>query len=209
MIFRFNKPTTPSSALMSANSNSSDSLLVKLAASGCQDAIREIVSRYQGKLMSFLNKRGSSTSDTEDILQETFISAFDSLQTFDPARSFSAWIFGIARNKANLHHRKVVRIANIQDRIEQPEIDSSTPSGQLDEREQSHTFWQEARRLLNDDQFTSLWLRYQENLSVAEIAEALDKSVSNVKIFLFRARKALAKSQLLAEQRTKPHQLTT
>ena len=67
-----------------------------------------------------------------------------------------------------------------------------TPSQHLDQREQSALFWDRARTLLAAEPFECLWLRYQEELSVAEIAEALGKKVSAVKVALFRARKTLA-----------------
>ncbi|MEO1857593.1 MAG: sigma-70 region 4 domain-containing protein [Rubritalea sp.] len=63
-----------------------------------------------------------------------------------------------------------------------------------------NSFWDESKRLLSQDQVSALWLKYQENLGISEIAHTLDKSEANVKIFLFRARKALAKSNLLVDQ---------
>jgi DNA-directed RNA polymerase specialized sigma24 family protein len=62
----------------------------------------------------------------------------------------------------------------------------------LDRREQSALFWDRSRQLLSAEQFECLWLRYQEELSVADIAESLGKKVPAIKVALFRARQTLA-----------------
>jgi RNA polymerase sigma-70 factor (ECF subfamily) len=166
--------------------------LARRAAGGCEDAAREIVGRFGARILGFLNKRNAGGSNNEDILQETFITAFDRLPSFDPSRSFSAWIFGIARNKASEHFRKSDRIEKLHARAIEDHTAPVTPSQDLDRREQSALFWERARTLLAVEPFECLWLRYQEELSVAEIAETLGKKVSAVKVALFRARKTLA-----------------
>ena len=166
--------------------------LARRAAEGCEAAAREIVGRYGRRILGFLNKRNAHYSGNEDILQETFITAFDRLHTFDPSRSFSAWMFGIARNKASEHLRRSDRIDKLHARAVDDPNAPYTPSQHLDQREQSALFWDRARTLLAAESFECLWLRYQEELSVAEIAEALGKKVSAVKVALFRARKTLA-----------------
>ena len=75
---------------MNSISTCSDHELVARASGGCREAVREIVNRYQGKLLSFLIKLGGSGSDSEDILQETFITTFDRLDSYDRSRPFSA-----------------------------------------------------------------------------------------------------------------------
>lgn len=176
---------------MNSISTCSDHELVARASGGCRDAVREIVNRYQGKLLSFLIKLGGSGSDSEDILQETFITTFDRLDSYDRSRPFSAWIFGIARHKAGENFRKSLRISKLKERGAIEDVLHETPSDHLDQKEQSNLFWNRARRLLNDDQFSSLWLHYQEDIGIAEIAITLGKTEGNVKILLFRARKIL------------------
>ena len=166
--------------------------LARRAAGGCEDAAREIVGRYGARILGFLNKRNAGGSSNEDILQETFITAFDRLPSFDPSRSFSAWIFGIAKNKASEHFRKSDRIEKLHARAIEERTAPVPPSQDLDRREQAALFWERARTLLAAEPFECLWLRYQEELSVAEIAAALGKKVSAVKVALFRARKTLA-----------------
>ena len=51
--------------------------------------------------------------------------------------------------------------------------------------------WLSARRLLNDEVFTALWLRYAEDMSVSDIAAVLERSISWTKVNLLRARQQL------------------
>jgi len=148
--------------------------------------------------MAFLLKRCSNYSDAQDILQDTFITAYQNLTKFDVSKPFSAWIFGIARNQANTHFRKAKPAPNSTQL--QTLSDNTTPLTNLDSDDLANIFWKEAKRLLSDDEFDTLWLRYQENLPIKDIAHTLGKSLSNIKILLFRARKSLATSSLLADQ---------
>lgn len=179
--------------------NDAENTLIERAAQGCEIATREMIGCYSGRLLGFLNKRGNP-DQSEDILQETLIAALDGLKDFDRSRSFSAWIFGIARNKANEFHRKIARITDLHSKISDPGIDTTVPSHAMEQAEQSELFWSEARKCLSEDQFTCMWLRYQEDLGITEISEALDKSTANIKIILFRARKTLLNSNAIVEQ---------
>ena len=59
----------------------------------------EIVSRYQNRLFHYVRRISYfSNEDIEDIIQETFIKAYKSLNIFDDDLKFSSWIYQIARN---------------------------------------------------------------------------------------------------------------
>lgn len=183
--------------------HASDEQLVSRVLLGCDGSYRQLIHRYEKQLMAYLLKRLRERSDAQDVFQETFIAVYQKLSTFDTSKSFSAWLYGIARNKANGHFRNLKPLPSPSD--ENPGIQTSTPLTDYDLDEQSRVFWDEARRLLTEDQFTALWLRYQHDMPVKELSEAMKQTLSNVKILLFRARKALSQSSLLAEQ----HQLAS
>ena len=56
---------------------------------------------------------------------------------------------------------------------------------------ESENLWISARRLLKDEVFVAMWLRYAEDMSVNDISKALDRSVSWTKVNLMRGRRAL------------------
>jgi len=57
--------------------------------------------------------------------------------------------------------------------------------------DETENLWVNARRLLSDEVFTAMWLRYAEDMSISDIARALDRSGSWTKVNLMRARRAL------------------
>jgi RNA polymerase sigma-70 factor (ECF subfamily) len=71
--------------------------------------------------------------------------------------------------------------------------DDANPGELLADQEDRELLWQLARRQLTDTQFQALWLRYVEDMEVAQIADALGKSRVHVKVLLFRARQILAR----------------
>ncbi|HOW60662.1 MAG TPA: sigma-70 family RNA polymerase sigma factor [Candidatus Moranbacteria bacterium] len=63
------------------------------------DAFSEIVLRYQDRLFRYIKRISYfADEDIEDIIQETFIKAYKSLNIFDNDLKFSSWIYQIARN---------------------------------------------------------------------------------------------------------------
>lgn len=160
---------------------------------GNTSAFAHIIANYQSKIRAFINKRCSNAADSDDITQEIFIAVHKNLHQYKSEFPFSAWIFGIARNKANEHFRKVKRLDVPSEHIDEAgHID--TPQSRIFITEQSNQFWNEAKRILSEEQFTAIWLKYQQDLQVSDISEHMQVSISNTKIHLFRARKKLAQS---------------
>ncbi len=163
---------------------------------GNTSAFSHIINSYQNKIRAFINKRCSNSADTDDITQEIFIAVHKNLHQYKTEFPFSAWIFGIARNKANEHFRKVKRLPTpIAEADDAGHTD--TPQSRIFITEQSHEFWNEAKRILSEEQFTAIWLKYQQELQITDICEHMQITKSNAKIHLFRARKKLAQSTLI------------
>ena len=179
---------------MSANNN--ESLLIRSILNGDTSAFARIIDNYHSKIRAFIYKRCSNTADCDDIVQEVFIAIHKNLHQYKSEFSFSAWIFGIARNKTNEHFRKISRYPTAVKETKDI-VHEETPDHQIFITEQTNYFWNEAKRLLNEEQFTAIWLKYQQELQITEIAEHMGISLSNVKIQLFRARKSLSKSNII------------
>lgn len=170
--------------------------LIRNILNGNTSAFAHIIDTYQHKIHAFINKRCSNSTDCDDILQEVFIAIHKNLHQYKPEFPFNAWIFGIARNKTNEHFRKVVKIPTPT--AETHDVaHTDTPQKRIFITEQANTFWNEAKRILTEEQFTAIWLKYQQGLKVSEICEHMNISTSNAKIHLFRARKQLSQSALI------------
>lgn len=165
----------------------SDEELARQTQAGSFVAFEELVLRYEARILRFVVKCCQHEADAQDITQIAFVTAFRSIQQFDPGRSFSAWLFTIARRKF-LDHRRQQRPTT--DQI--PETpDLRDPYAAMAQAEQGSDTWGWARRHLTEDQFQALWLHYQEEMSVREVAAALGRNFISVKVMIFRARQQL------------------
>lgn len=68
--------------------------------------IDQIIDRYQQKLLRYVTGIIKDPDKAEDIVQETFISVYKNINSFDLRRKFSSWIYRIAHNKAISEIRK-------------------------------------------------------------------------------------------------------
>ena len=154
-------------------------------------AFAELVGRYEGRLLNFLLRRVPCAADAEDIVQEAFLRAWQSIDRYDPTWEFSTWLYTIARRLAANEVAAAKRRARLQPTT--PAAARSTdPSQIVADRESQSNLWTIAQRILNPDQQTALWLRYAEHLSVQDIASVLGRTRVSVRVLMFRARKALA-----------------
>lgn len=164
-----------------------DEQLVEAVLGGSLSAFDTLVERYRVRLLRFLLGRCASRADAEDALQDTFVAAYRYLSSYNPRWRFSTWLYRIAiRNAARQPRRQddyeVERVAGGADPLAEC-IDAS-------ERE---NLWLTAKRVLSGDAYTALWLRYAEELSVNEVARALERSQSWTKVTLLRARRRLGR----------------
>ncbi len=192
--------TVPLEVLLRVNSeieSRSDGELARDAQAGSLSAFEELVRRYERRIYAFAARSCGSRDDASEITQDTFVKAFQALRQFDTGRSFSTWLFTIARRKCIDRHRGTQPA-----HVELPElVEADDPAQQCIRGETQDRIWDLAARLLPVDQFQALWLRYVEDLNVAESARVLQKTVTHTKVLLFRARKTLA-SRLCFRQAT-------
>ena len=159
--------------------------LIDAAKAGSADAFGDLARRYRGRLLRFLLTRCASLADAEDALQDTLINAYRYIDSYDPRWRFSTWLYRIAiRNAARLRGPELVEIGDLRD-------EENDPLAQCIADSEKENLWVVARRLLNDDVFAAMWLRYAEDMSVNDISKTLDRSVSWTKVNLMRGRRAL------------------
>lgn len=163
----------------------SEAELIEAARNGSSQAFAELVHAYREGLLRFLLTRSSSFADAEDALQDTLINAYRYLHSYDPRWRFSTWLYRIAiNNAARMKRPDSVHIDDLGDE----EGDPLTQCIRDSERE---NLWLAARRSLNDEVYSAMWLRYVEDMSIKDIAAVLDRSVSWTKVNLLRGRKTL------------------
>ncbi|MCC6394176.1 MAG: sigma-70 family RNA polymerase sigma factor, partial [Bryobacterales bacterium] len=83
-----------------------DTALVNLARGGDADAFGQLVSRYERKIYRLARHITDSESDGEDVLQETFLKAYEHLDGFQGNSKFYTWLVRIAVNESLMKLRK-------------------------------------------------------------------------------------------------------
>jgi RNA polymerase sigma-70 factor (ECF subfamily) len=167
----------------------SDEDLARQTQAGDLAAFEELVRRYENRIYSFVFQSCGHDADAREITQDTFVQAFKAIAQFDPSRPFASWLFTIARRKGIDCFRGKIPGG---DQATPERVDHDDPAELLARREEAQALWYRARAALPDGQFQSLWLRYAEDMDIANIARVLGKTQTHVKVLLFRARNTLA-----------------
>jgi len=163
----------------------SEAALIESARKGSTKAFTDLVGTYREGLLRFLLTRSTSYADAEDALQDTLINAYRYLHSYDSRWRFSTWLYRIAiNNAARLRSVDTVELGDLSD-------EESDPLQHCIAAAERENLWLVARRLLNDEVYTAMWLRYAEDMSVKDISAVLERSVSWTKVNLLRGRKTL------------------
>ena len=83
-----------------------DRLLIQRIRDGDSDAWNDLISRYEGRLLAFVESRIGRRAVSEDIVQEAFIGFLNSLPNFDGRRPLESYLFSICAYKLTDHMRR-------------------------------------------------------------------------------------------------------
>lgn len=157
---------------------------------GDSTALLEIIREYKNGLTMYLNSYVHDLNLADELCCETFVRLADKKPKFRETSSFKTFLYGIGRNVALQYIRRNKKhIAEpLEDAAEIPDKADLEKEFLLKERNrQLYT----AIGNLKSEYAQALWLMYFEELSIKEIAIVMKKSLSAVKVMLYRARQAL------------------
>lgn len=173
--------------------------IIELIKSGEKELYELIMRKYNQRLYRIARAMVKNDSDVEDILQETYLKAYEKLSQFQNKSQFSTWLIRILINHANAslnkrkHFSNSVSIEEVsEDQFQDPSSNSVEPNISNDELKK---ILEEAIDNLPENMRCVYVMREVEGLSVAETAECLALSEENVKTRLHRA-KAILKDEL-------------
>ena len=170
-----------------------DQLLVDRARLGDRHAFDLLVLKYQSRLLSLVSRLVSNQNDALDVLQDTFVKAYRSLNTFRGESAFYTWLYRIAVNTAKNHlaaRAKESKDISLDVEVtgELPVLeDLSAPEDQAGAEELQRAILHSIEQL-PDDLKHALTLRELEGMSYDEIALAMDCPIGTVRSRIFRAR---------------------
>jgi RNA polymerase sigma-70 factor (ECF subfamily) len=174
-----------------------ESQLVAQSREGDATAFNELVRRYEGKIFRLAQHVTQNREDAEDVLQETFLKAYEHLDQFKGDSKFYTWIVRIAVNQAlmKLRRRKTDKTVSLDETIDTGEDTVTREVAAWDEDPEQRFSRDELGGILDNavDSLEPLYrsvfvLRDIEELSTEETAEALGLSIPAVKSRLLRAR---------------------
>jgi len=183
----------------------SDSELVARSLSGDRDAFSRIVARYQTLICSLAYSRLGNLGQSEDVAQETFITAWKHLQQLREPAKLRSWLCGIVRNRVHknlsreghepAHHAQPLETA--QDAV----ASEALPSEQAVRSEEEAILWRSLERV-PESYREPLILFYREHRSIEAVASELELTKDAVKQRLSRGRKLLHEEVLAFVERT-------
>jgi RNA polymerase sigma-70 factor (ECF subfamily) len=83
-----------------------EKLLIRQVRAGDAQAWRQLIERFEGRLLAFVDSRLHDRAASEDVVQETFVGFLTSLPHYDEKRDLEAYLFSIAAHKLTDHLRK-------------------------------------------------------------------------------------------------------
>ncbi len=178
-----------------------DQSLVEQVQQGNTKAFNLLVSRYQNKIAGLLT-RFVPRNDIPDVVQESFIKAYRSINSFRGESAFYTWLYRIAVNTAKNYltsqGRRPPSEDILADEAESYEMggnlrDLNTPENEMLSDELKKVVFQTIDNL-PEELKTAITLRELEGLSYEEIAEIMNCPVGTVRSRIFRAREVIEES---------------
>lgn len=174
----------------------SDEALISRITDGYTELYELIIKRYNQQLFRVIRGYLSDEHDVKDVMQSTYLKAFENLEQFRGEARFSTWLIRIGINEAlkklndqnNITGRISVTYADNSNQING--IEAPTPETKA-MRKDMNNHLEKAIDTLPQKYRCVLIMREIEQMSTRETAEALDISRVNVKVRLHRAKKML------------------
>lgn len=160
---------------------------------GDTNAYAILVNRYQDFIYTIVLRMVKVREEAEEVAQDTFIKAFESLEHFRGDSKFSSWLYSIAYRKAldRIRKNKRQKTSELLEEITEGDIGILDNGLERLEQKERKELIQKSIMQLAETDAAIVTLYYFEEQSVKEISEITKLSEDNIKIKLYRSRKKL------------------
>jgi len=171
----------------------SDQIYIDKVLAGDTNAFAYLINKYKNMSYTIAIKIVKSHEDAEEVAQDSFLKAYEKLNTFKGNAKFSTWLYTIVyRNAITKIRKKKVTTTDIDDYV----IDNHSegddfPQLEALKNEEQQKYVREAIEKLSEKDALLITLFYMNDNSIEEIEQITGLSQSNIKVKLFRARKKL------------------
>ena len=172
--------------------NLSDQEIIDSVRKGNDSDYSIIVNRYKGKAFSMLKRMLKNEFDSEEVLQDCFMKAYNSLSSFKGEAKFSTWFYRIVYNSAltklSSQKRKIeTEMTSVEDNFN---LESHYNADEI-EKKDLQEFVQDIITKLPERHSAIITMFYLNEMSIEEISEVMQITVSNVKVMLHRSRNSM------------------
>lgn len=181
-----------------------DLVLVEKTLNGDKIAYGELVERYQKQIYSLTYRLTNNADDAQDLAQEVFIKVYQVLGKYDRERPFFPWLYRVATNVCYTElRRKPITEVSLDKIIEVGSLEPISPEQPEEEYVQNETqkLVQQALADLPENYRIPMVLRYLEELSYQQIADAMELPLTTIETRLYRGRILLQKKLNLVFER--------
>jgi len=170
-----------------------DHYYIRKTLKGDTNAFSELITRYRDLVFTVIFRVVKSREEAEEVAQDTFLKAFESLSSYRGESKFSTWLYSIAYRKALDQVRKNNRIKSVElvEDITEKQLQKIENALDLIEQQQRRETINKCIAALADQDAAIVTFYYFEELSVREIATITGLTEDNIKVKLHRSRKKL------------------
>jgi RNA polymerase sigma-70 factor (ECF subfamily) len=172
--------------------NLSDQEIIDSVRKGNDSDYSIIVNRYKNKAFSMLKRMLKNEFDAEEILQDCFLKAYNSLNNFKGESKFSTWFYRIVYNSAltklSSQKRKIeAEMTSVEDHYN---LESEYRSDEIEKKDVNQLI-RDTISKLPERHSAIITMFYLNEMSIEEISEVMQITVSNVKVMLHRSRNSM------------------
>lgn len=165
--------------------------LIVLCREGNQLAQLEVYNRYQKAMYNTAYRIVKKSAEAEDVMQESFITAFTKLDSFKGEASFGSWLKRIVINKSIGEYHKSKRFVSVSDKEIEDEIEDDFSISSEDITNTKMKLVLKCMDDLHDNYRQILNLHFIEGFDYEEICEILNISYANCRTLISRAKESL------------------
>lgn len=161
---------------------------------GKRGAASRFYHKLAPKVRRYLQSRLSAETEVEELLQDVFVAAFDSLPLYRGEAKIESWLLSIARHEvADYYRKRYVRkvVEKTAILLEEAALEIRTPEFEWKKKRLEERFARAYQQLSGQYQ-SILSLRFELGMSVKEIAREMKMSFKATESLLYRARMAFA-----------------
>src|SRR5260370_19814520 len=158
---------------------------------GDREAFGALVARYQRALYYFVVGKVADDTEAKDIVQKSFVAAFQNIGDFRLGESFFAWLKGIALNHCRNEWRRCQSQARLAGRLldeKRAELELGSFDVRSEDGERRIAALRKCLEQLSADERAAIEMRFVQEFSLAAIGEQVSRGAEAVRLLLYRLR---------------------